>query len=220
MNKMDIIWRLLGSTAGIWYLWKLGQWIYLKLNFKKLYYAHKVYPISKEKYFHVMAIWNPTFHDILENDVTSTITLPIGLSGDRQFHVCNYTDKNLIKALQFSENFNMQVVCNPFPKRSGIVFSYISDFPHESVKGEIKNRQLTEVNYNESVWHFGTFMSLFMTPWIIFSFEIGKKAFGFACCIYLLIVFCVFYLESYFYHPRMPNALWNTFKGLRIWMRD
>ena len=220
MNKMDIFWKLLGSTAGIWYLWKLLRWIYLKLNFKKLYYAHKVYPISKDKYFHIMSIWNPTFHDILENDVTSTITLPIGLSGDRQFHICNYTDKNLIQALQFSESFNMQVVCNPFPKRSGIIFSYVSSSSHESLKGEIKNKEIAEINYNASVWYFWTYMSLFVIPGVLFSFEISTKMVGFACCIYLLVVLCVFYLESYFYHPRMPNALWKVFKGPKIWMRD
>lgn len=217
---MDIIWKILGSSAGLWYLWKLGQWIYLKLNFKKLYYAHKVYPISKDKYFHIMVIWNPSFHNILENDVTSNIILPIRSKEDCQFYICNYTDKKLTQALKLSKDFNIQVVCNPFPKKSGIMFSYISDFSWESLTGEIKNRKITEIDYNESVWHFWTTISLFLIPLCIALFDISKLSAASIFSIYLAIILCIFQLESYFYHPRMPHALWKLFKGSKIWMRD
>ena len=216
MNILSVVLQILGAISGVGVLIVGIRWLYFRLSAKKLYYAHKVYPIDEEQYLHLISFWNPTYQVITENDITKPIRVTVGTSKGK-FCVLNYTDKCLTEKIKIDE-YHLLMNFSSFPSKAGILISYISDRTGTWVEGEIKNKTLKEVDYTAS-------KSLVITPIAMLapiliphkSLQLDANLFGFVLCGYFLWSLTVYLLECYFYHSKMPQALWKSFRGKRYW---
>ncbi|MDD7578236.1 MAG: hypothetical protein PUK24_01655 [Elusimicrobia bacterium] len=217
MTKFSIILQVFGAISGLGVLVAGVRWLYFRLCSKKLYYTHKVYPISGKKYVHLMVFWNPTYQNISENEITKSIRVTTGNSED--FHIVSYTDKCLTGSMKIIEKYYLQINFSFFPSKGGILISYISDRESAYVEGEIKNNSIKKVDYARGkILTIAPFIALSL-PFIFLNkiFQLNVSILGWVLCGYLLFIIIIFSLERYFYYPRMPKALWKAFRGKDCW---
>lgn len=211
---MDNILKILEALSGVGALFCGIKWVYLHFGTKKLCYSHKMYPISDEKYFHIISLWNPTYQVITGNDITKTISLSV-CKNEADFHILNYTDRCLIEKIKVEENYPLQIDFSAFPAKAGISFSYVSDFAGLYINGEVKNKSLICIDYKRG-------KDLVFTPMAIYFLVIGgcwilpkvnSCVSGFVLCGYIVFVLIIYFLEHYLSYTRMPRPLWASFSG-------
>ncbi|WP_428058196.1 hypothetical protein [Candidatus Avelusimicrobium faecicola] len=206
--------EVVGALAGVGVLCGGIKWVYLHFGTKKLCYSHKMYPISDEKYFHIISLWNPTYQVITENDITKPISFST-CKNEGDFHILNYTDKCLVKKIKVDENYRLQIDFAAFPAKAGMSFSYVSNFAGLYINGEVKNKSLDCIDYKRG-------KNLVFTPVAIYFLVIGgcwifpkinSCVSGLVLCGYIVFVLIIYFLEHYLRYTRMPGPLWTSFSG-------
>ena len=216
MKILSVVLQVLGAISGVGVLIVGIRWLYFRFSAKKIYYAHKVFPIAKEKYFHLLSFWNPTYQVITENDITESIKVKLGMN-EGYFHILDYTDKCLTEKFKI-EKYCLQVNFSSFPSKAGILISYVSDRPDTYIEGEIKNQSLQEVDY--TIKKYSMVTPLAMLILILFLNKISQIdtcLFGLILCVYLILSLTIYLIERYFYYPKMPKVLWESFQGKKYW---
>lgn len=218
MAAVSIILQFLGAISGLGALCVGIRWLYFRFCSKKLYYTHKLYPVSEHKYYHLVAIWNPTYQSISANDITKPLQLAVS-SHHEPIYVIRYTDKCLVNSIQDTPNYNLKLNFDSFPQRSGFLFAYISELNSIYFEGEIKNQRIKEINYNEKIWYTSSYFFALLGLLLIPSQFIATHicALGFILCGYMALIGISVSLEHYFYHPKMPAPLWKAFQGKNYW---
>ena len=212
--------QILSALSGVAVLCVAIKKLYFWLWPKKLYYAHKVYPISDKIFFHLLSIWNPTYHKILSNDITKTIAVSMG-ENDGNFHIVVYTDKCLTENIKIQEKYHLILNFSCFPSKSGILLSYISNNSSIYIEGSIKNHSIKEVNYTFGKYPIITCfiitVLLIILSVIQFSTGIVEKYWIFVLFGCFILFLILYFIELSFSYPKMPKALWEAFKGKTFW---
>lgn len=208
--------QILSALSGVAVLCVAIKKLYFWLSPKKIYYAHKVYPISDKKFFHLLSIWNPTYHIILSNDITKTIAVSMG-ENDGNFYIVVYTDKCLTENIKIQEKYHLILNFSCFPSKSGILLSYISNDFSIYIEGSIKNNSLKEVDYTFGKYPIITHFIMSVILLLTGTVKLDTKFWGFVLFGYTILFLILFFIERYFCYPKMPKALWESFKGKTFW---
>ena len=120
------------------------------LFFKKIrdYYAYPMlfwksqsYQINNKTFSNIL-IYNPSYKNITEEDITDDIVLKLGYRSDYEYEIKAVTNGKLRKG--FTENKD-GLNFSSFPARSGIFLRVIGNNSYPSLSGKISNSELGEV---------------------------------------------------------------------------
>ena len=173
---------------------------YNKFSKKTLLYQVKQYKIQEDTYINILCLWNPTYTDIVDTDISQQLTLGTFYDPINSFLI-NTTDGNLsnmIRIINIKEKYlkrrEIQIKFKKFPARSGAIFLIKSSTEIRKIDGKIKGNELEKFTTKGDFYYFLNLI-VFMLAFTISSFVVRENLLFSVSAAFILFLFIRLIIE-------------------------